>query len=170
MHPLVVVTWLATSTPATPSPDTAAPPANDSRTLDEFMLISKGGARVEGRDGSLTDSHFTGVSKEGLRLDFRPEEIEILYRKNGTQAGAMALYGGGVGLAISGLTTLRVAMEYPRDFADNRVKLGLGLFVGGSTLLGGLIGLAVGAGRDRWSVEPLVVPGQQYSLNLSHPL
>jgi hypothetical protein len=170
MHPLVLVTWLATSTPATLSSDTAAPPADASRTLGEFMLISKGGARVEGRDGSLSASHFTGVSKEGLRLDFRPEDIEVLYRKDGTQAGAMALYGGGVGLAISGVTTLRVALAYPNSFRDNNVKLGFVAFVGGSTLLGGLIGLAIGAGKDRWSVEPLVVPGQQYSLNLSHPL
>ncbi len=47
------------------------------------------------------------------------------------------------------------------------VSLGL---LGGSAALGALVGLAIGTGQSRWSVAPLVAPGQQYSLNLSHPL
>jgi hypothetical protein len=188
MLPLVLLTGLVASTPGearaqageagTAQTDSAtqtaagnaAPASDEPRTVDEFLLISKNGDRIAGRDGSLTANRFTGISSDGKKLDFLPDDIGTLYRKEGSEAGKMALYGAGIGLVFSGVVLWRASDGNPDFFRHElvqRVSLGL---VGGSTALGALIGLAVGAGQSRWSVEPLIAPGQQYSLHLSHPL
>lgn len=178
MHPVVLLTWLVTSTPSeaqTPAEDTAtarsdAPAPGDPQPISEFLVVLKNGERIEGSDGALSGVRFTGTSNEGRHLTLLPDDIETLYRKDGSRAGPMALYGAGVGLAISGVSILTTAVYYPKAFTDVRVLGGSAAFIGGSTLLGALIGLAIGAGQDRWSVAPLVAPGQQYSLHLSHSL
>jgi hypothetical protein len=106
---------------------------------------------------------------DGQRLELLPDDIGTLYRKEGSLAGKMALYGAGAGLAFSGIGLLSAGVENPDFFKDTPLGV-CAAFVGGSTLLGALIGLAIGAGQTQWSVEPLVAPGQQYSLHLSHPL
>lgn len=138
--------------------------------VGEFVLIRKDGDRIEGRSGALSATRFTGISADGKQLEFLPDDIGTLYRKEGSQAGRMALCGAGIGLAFSGAVLLRVGAEYPDAFRDETVTRVSAALVGGSTLLGALIGLAIGAGQSQWSVEPLVLPGQQYSLRLSHSL
>lgn len=178
MHPLVLLTWLVTSTPGeaqTPAGDTTnawtdAPAPGDPRPIDDFLVILKNGERIQGSGGALSAARFTGTSNEGRHLTLFPDDIETLYRKDGSRAGPMALYGAGVGLAISGSAILGTALAYPKDFTDPTVLGVSAAFIGGSTVLGALIGLAIGAGQDRWSVAPLVTPGQQYSLLLSHSL
>lgn len=168
MPPLVLLTWLVASTPS--EAQTAAPEADPTRPVDDFLLILKSGERIEGRDGALTASRFTGTSKEGRHLTLLPDDIDTVYRKDGSRAGPLALYGAGIGLAISGVSILSAAVSYPDAFSDSRVLAGSAAFIGGSTLLGALIGLAIGATQPRWSVEPLVAPGRLYSLQLSHSL
>jgi len=188
MLPLVLLTWLVASTPGQaqaqdgdpptaqtasetqPAPGSAAPASDEPRPVDEFLLIHKDGARISGRGGSLTATRFTGTSSDGEKIDLLPDDIGTLYRKEGSEAGKMTLYGAGVGLVLSGIILWRASDGNPNFFRGEliqRVSLGI---VGGSTALGALIGLAIGAGQSRWSIEPLVAPGQQYSLHLSHPL
>lgn len=178
MPPLVLLTWLVASIPSeaqaqagdTPTAQTAAPEADPPRPVDDFLLILKSGERIAGRDGALTASRFTGTSNEGRHITLLPDDIDTVYRKSGSRAGPLALYGAGIGLAISGVSILSAAVSYPDAFSDSRVLAGSAAFIGGSTLLGGLIGLAIGATQPRWSVEPLVAPGRLYSLQLSHSL
>jgi hypothetical protein len=137
------------------------------RTFGEFLLVRKNGERIEGRSGSLTAARLSGVSAKGGQLDVLPDDIQMLYVRDGTHAGEIALYGAGAGLAFSGLVLLRLQLEDPKFFRhDSAAPISLAL-VGGSTALGALIGLAVGAAKPRWRVEPLVVPGQRYSLHLA---
>lgn len=166
MAALVLLTGLAVGIPG----EARAQAGDEPRAVGEFLLISKQGERIKGHGGSLTSTRFTGISADGQKLDFASDDIGTLYRNEGSYAGHGALYGGGLGLALSGIILLRASngdANFFRHEAVQRVSLGV---VGGTTLLGALIGLAVGAGQSRWSVQPLVAPGQQYSLNLSHPL
>lgn len=166
MAVLVLLTGLAVGIPG----EARAQAEGEPRAVGEFLLIGKNGERIKGHGGSLTANRFTGISADGQKLDFAPDEIGTLYRKEGSEAGRVALYGAGVGLVLSGLILWRATDGSPDFFRHEfgqRFSLG---FVGGSTALGALIGLAIGAGQSRWSVQPLVAPGQQYSLNLSHPL
>jgi hypothetical protein len=143
---------------------------DEPQAVGEFLLLGKNGERIKGHGGALTTTRFTGISADGQKVDFLPDDIKTLYRNEGSYAGHGALYGAGFGLALSGVILLRASAGDPDFFRHElvqRVSLGV---VGGTTLLGALIGLAVGAGQSRWSVQPLVAPGQQYSLHLSHPL
>jgi hypothetical protein len=168
MHPLVFLTWLVTSIPGeaqAPARDASTP--SHPRTLSEFLLIRKNGDRIEGRSGSLTATQVTGISVDGQRLDILRDDIHALYSKEGSQAQAMALCGAGVGLVFSGSVLLRLSNESPHFFdSSNNINASLA-FMGGSTVLGALIGLAVGSGVSTWRVEPLVAPGQQYSVHLA---
>ncbi len=140
------------------------------RELGEFLVIRKNGDRIEGSSGSLEAARLTGVSVDGRTLDISRDDIHTLYLKEGSLAGQMALYGAGVGLAFSSLVLLRAGLDdrqfFDRDGAGT-VSVAL---IGGSTALGALIGLAVGASKSDWRVEPVVVPGQQFSLHLAASL
>lgn len=140
------------------------------RDFGEFLVIRKNGDRIVGRSGSLAAARLTGVSVEGRQLDIAQDDIRTLYLKEGSLAGKMALYGAGLGLAFSSLVLLRVGIDDPHFFQrDGAGTVSLAL-VGGSTALGALIGSAFGAAQSQWRVEPVVVPGQQYSLQLAGSL
>ena len=159
-----------TGSPAQSLPRRDAPASDEPRALGEFLVIARNGERIEGHGGRLTATRFTGISERGQPLDLPPEEITTLYRKEGSRAGVMALYGAGAGLVISGAVVLKTSLDAPELFRDdNALRVSL-VAMGGSTLLGALIGLAIGAGQSHWSVQPLVAPGQQYSLLLSRSL
>ncbi len=167
-------------TPSTSEATPAAPtqPASDSpvaephaqREFDEFLVIRKNGDRIKGRSGSLGAARLTGVSMEGQSVDIAQDDIQTLYLKEGSMAGELALYGAGVGLVLSGVILLRVERDTPEFFHQDGAGTASLALVGGSTALGALIGLAVGAGKSQWRVEPVVVPGQQYSLHLAASL
>jgi len=159
MQTLLLMTWLAASTP-TPLPE-------EPRPIGEFLLLRKDGGRIEGHGGSLAASRFTGLSAQGAPLDIAQEDIQVLYRKEGSQAGVMAAYGAGAGLALSGIIVLRTYLEAPSAFRNPDVTNVSLAVMGGSTVLGAVIGLAVGAGQSNWRVEPLVAPGQKYALHVS---
>ncbi|EPX60310.1 hypothetical protein D187_001797 [Cystobacter fuscus DSM 2262] len=163
---LVLLTGLVVGMPG----EARAQAPDEPRAVGEFLLISKDGERIKGHGGALTSTRFTGISADGQTLDFLPDDIGTLYRHEGSYAGPGAMYGAGFGLLLTGTVLLRYGIESPAFFRDESaagVSLGL---LGGSALLGALVGLAIGAGQSRWSVEPLVAPGQQVSLNLSHSL
>ena len=178
MHALVLMTAVLSTLSAEPSPQpavahapaaesTAAPAAIAQRTFDEFLVIRKDGERIEGRNGALSDARLTGTAPGGARVELLRDDIKTLYSKEGSQAGVMALCGGGVGLALSGITLLRLGLDNPTLFnSESASGVALG-FVAGSTALGALIGLAVGAGTSNWRIEPVVLPGRQYSARLS---
>lgn len=166
MAALVLLAGLVVSLPG----EARAQAGDEPRAVGEFLLISKTGERIKGHGGSLTTTRFTGISADGQKVDFLPDDIGTLYRNEGSYAGHGALYGAGFGLLLSGTILLRASnfdLSFFRDETVQHVSLGV---VGGTTLLGALVGLAIGAGQSRWSVQPLVAPGQQYSLHLSHPL
>jgi hypothetical protein len=166
MAVLVLLTGLVAGLPG----EARAQASDEPRAVGEFLLISKSGERIKGHGGSLTANRFTGTSADGQKLDYLPEDIGTLYRNEGSYAGHGALYGAGFGLLLTGAVILRYGLEDPSFFRHETagpVSLGL---LGGSAALGALVGLAIGAGQSRWSVQPLVAPGQQYSLNLSHSL
>jgi hypothetical protein len=140
------------------------------RAFSEFLVIRKNGDRINGSSGSLAAARLTGVSMEGQPLDIAQDDIHTLYLRDGSQAGEMALYGGGVGLVLSGLVLLRVGLDNPELFRQPSAGTTSLALVGGSTALGALIGFAVGAAKPHWRVEPVMVPGQRYSLHLSASL
>ncbi|NMO13512.1 hypothetical protein HPC49_09800 [Pyxidicoccus fallax] len=148
----------------------AASAPDDSRELGEFLLLRKDGERIEGRDGSLSAARLTGSTADGKQLDVLREDIKTLYRKEGSRAGTLALAGAGTGLLVSGLIVLRVHVDNSDVFRDDRATAVSAAVIGGGTLLGALIGLAVGAGENDWRVEPLVSADQEYSVQLTLPL
>lgn len=163
--------WLALLVVLGSGPSVAQPAhAPTQRAFGEFLIINKNGDRIQGRSGSLDAARLTGVSEEGRQLDISRDDIQTLYLKEGSLAGRMALYGGGVGLAFSSLVLLRVGIDDPRFFQQKGAGTVSVALIGGSTALGALIGLAIGAGKSEWRVEPVVAPGQQYSLHLAGSL
>lgn len=120
---------------------------NKEQIFSLFRILKTNGERIEGKKGVLTPIGLEGISKAGTQLSIPRNEIRVLDRYAGSQAGKGAAIGVGLGATVALSVMLRASSD------DTHVDEG-GL-VAGFTLGGGLIGLAVGAAYPKWEQVPL---------------
>ena len=129
--------------------------ASDLDSFSRFRLLTSTGERVEGRNARLGADSLMAFDLDGKSFALSRDRIRVLDVSKGTNAGRGAAIGAGMGLLIGLLAAINVGMD-DRYQLDGSAAVSV---TAGLTVVGGLVGLAVGSSSPRWQSLPVRVAG-----------
>ncbi len=124
---------------------------DDPIELDRFRMLLYSGLHMEGSNGLLTATEFTGTNKDGDEIRLARNEIKLLDVAGASKTGQYAVIGALSGLATAGIAILNVQADPNYELDSSRVVPVTAVLVG----IGALVGAGFGANAREWNNLPL---------------